>query len=63
MAPLVAGPYPWVLLVLLATPLAVPPARRVSAGASGRDLIPVLGATGRLELAVAVVLTVALVLA
>ncbi len=62
-APLVAGPYPWVLLMLLAAPLAVPPARRVSAGASGRDLIPVLGATGRLELAVAVVLTVALVLA
>jgi 1,4-dihydroxy-2-naphthoate polyprenyltransferase len=42
---------PWALLGLLAAPLAVPPARRVRNGAAGRELIAVLGGTGRLQLA------------
>ena len=54
--------HPWCLLGLLAAALAVAPVRRVLAGAAGRDLIAVLGATGRLELAYAVTLTVGLAL-
>jgi 1,4-dihydroxy-2-naphthoate octaprenyltransferase len=38
------------LLALLAIPLAVPPVRAVLGGASGPRLIPVLGATGRVQL-------------
>ena len=53
---------PWSLLALLALPLAVAPARRVRGGASGRDLVPVLGGTGRLQLVFAVLLTAGLVL-
>jgi 1,4-dihydroxy-2-naphthoate octaprenyltransferase len=41
---------PWVLLGLLAAPLAVPPLRMVMGGATGPGLIPVLAATGRLQL-------------
>ena len=37
---------PWVLLALLAVPLAVVPARIVLGGARGPALIPVLGGTG-----------------
>lgn len=48
-------------LVLLALPLAVPPVRTVLRGATGRDLIPVLGATGRLELVFSLLLLVGLV--
>jgi 1,4-dihydroxy-2-naphthoate octaprenyltransferase len=44
---------PWALLALAATPLAGPPLRRVLAGATGPDLIAVLGQTGRLQLALA----------
>ena len=61
-APLITGPYPFVLMVLLAAPLAIRPARQVANGASGRELIPVLGATGRLELVYALALSVALTL-
>jgi 1,4-dihydroxy-2-naphthoate polyprenyltransferase len=53
---------PPVLLALLAIPLAVPPARSVLGGAKGRDLIPVLGATGRLQLAVGLGATIGLAL-
>jgi 1,4-dihydroxy-2-naphthoate octaprenyltransferase len=41
---------PLLLLGLIAAPLAIPPARRVLGGAVGRDLVPVLGATGLLML-------------
>ena len=41
---------PWVLLALLAVPLAVMPARRVMAGAAGPHLIAVLQDTGRVQL-------------
>jgi len=51
---------PWALLALLSLPLAVPLVRRVLAGATGRDLIPVLSGTGRLELAYAALLSLGL---
>jgi 1,4-dihydroxy-2-naphthoate octaprenyltransferase len=41
---------PAMLLGLLAAPLAVSPVRRVLGGVGGRDLIPVLGATGLIML-------------
>ena len=50
----------WSLLGLLAAPLAAAPLRRVRAGAAGRDLIPVLRDTGRLQLAYAVLLGIGL---
>ncbi|MGP9539525.1 1,4-dihydroxy-2-naphthoate polyprenyltransferase [Brachybacterium sp. AOP43-C2-M15] len=53
---------PAVLLVLLALPLALRPLRSVLRGARGRDLIPVLGATGRLELVYSLLLLIGLVL-
>jgi 1,4-dihydroxy-2-naphthoate octaprenyltransferase len=46
----------WPLLALLAAPLVLPPLRTVLRGARGRDLIPVLRDTGRLQLAYAVLL-------
>ena len=48
------------LLGLLAVPLAVSPVRAVLRGAAGPALIPVLGATGRLQLATGLLLTVGL---
>jgi len=54
--------HPWTLLTLLALPLAAGPLRTVRAGAQGLDLLPVLGATGRLELAYGLLLGVALAL-
>lgn len=45
---------PEVLIGLLALPLAVSPVRRILSGADGRELIPVLGETGRLQLVVGV---------
>ena len=53
----------WALLALLALPLAAAPARIVRTGALGRDLVPVLAGTGKLLLAYAVLLSVALVVA
>jgi 1,4-dihydroxy-2-naphthoate octaprenyltransferase len=54
---------PWTLLTLAAVPLAARPARTVAGGREGRELVPALRDTGRLQLAYAVLLTVALVLA
>ena len=54
---------PWTLLTLAAGPLAGRPARTVAAGRRGRDLVPALRDTGRLQLAYAVLLAVALALA
>jgi 1,4-dihydroxy-2-naphthoate octaprenyltransferase len=48
---------PWCWLGLLAVPLALPPIRAALRGASGRELIPVLVGTARLELVYAVALT------
>ncbi len=47
----VAFTHPGSLLTLLAVPLAVPPLQRVRSGAVGRDLVAVLQATGKLQLA------------
>ena len=54
--------HPWALLALLALPLAWGPVRTVLRGGRGRDLITVLGATGRLEIVYAALLTLGLVL-
>jgi 1,4-dihydroxy-2-naphthoate octaprenyltransferase len=47
---------------LVAVPLAVVPARRVRAGAAGRDLIAVLGETGRVQLVAGLLTAVGVVL-
>jgi 1,4-dihydroxy-2-naphthoate octaprenyltransferase len=49
---------PGSLLALLALPLAIAPVRRVEAGAAGKDLIPVLGATARVQLVFGALLAV-----
>ena len=51
-----------VLLALLSAPLALPPLRRVRGGAVGRDLVPVLAATGKLQLVYGVLLALGLAL-
>ena len=48
------------LMALGAAPLAVPAIRMVTSGASGAALLPVLGATARLQIAYAILLTVGL---
>jgi 1,4-dihydroxy-2-naphthoate octaprenyltransferase len=53
---------PWALLSLVALPLAVSPVRRVLAGQEGRDLIPVLIATARVQLVFGVLLAVGIAL-
>jgi 1,4-dihydroxy-2-naphthoate polyprenyltransferase len=50
LVPALAASRPGALLALAALPLAIAPVRRVLAGEEGRGLIPVLGATGRLQL-------------
>jgi len=51
---------PWSLVVLTAVPVAIDPIRRVLGGAVRAALIPVLGATGRTQLAVGALLMVGL---
>ena len=53
----------WPVLAALALPLAREPVTTVRKGSVGRALIPALGGTGRLELAVAVLLAAGLLLA
>jgi 1,4-dihydroxy-2-naphthoate octaprenyltransferase len=53
----------WPLLAILAVPLAREPVNAVRGGGVGRALIPALGGTGKLELAVAVLLAAGLLLA
>jgi 1,4-dihydroxy-2-naphthoate octaprenyltransferase len=53
---------PWALLGLAVLPLAALPVRAVAAGAEGPALIPVLGATGRAQLALGLLLAVGLAL-
>jgi 1,4-dihydroxy-2-naphthoate octaprenyltransferase len=50
------------LLALLALPLARGPITAVRGGGVGRALVPALGGTGRLELAVSVLLAAGLLL-
>ena len=61
MVPVMVAQWP-VVIVLPALLLALPPIRAVLAGAAGRDLIPVLGATGRLELVYSLLLLSGLLL-
>ncbi len=51
-----------VLLGLVAIPLAIRPVRLVLGGATGSSLIPVLGETGRLQLAWGILVTIGLAL-
>ncbi len=51
---------PWALLGLGALPLAFVPVRAVASGADGPALIPVLGATGRAQLALGILLAIGL---
>ena len=53
---------PFVLLMLLALPLAIPPSRSVRGGAAGPALIATLGQTGRLQLAFGLAFTIGLAL-
>ncbi|MCU1399432.1 MAG: menA [Acidimicrobiales bacterium] len=53
---------PLAAIAVLAVPLAVVPVRRVLRGAKGRDLIAVLGETGRLQLAFGLLATIGLIL-
>jgi 1,4-dihydroxy-2-naphthoate octaprenyltransferase len=55
-----AGYRPWSLLALLATPLALYPIRLARSDREGRRLLPMLGATARLQIAVGVLLTIGL---
>ncbi|TDD91035.1 1,4-dihydroxy-2-naphthoate polyprenyltransferase [Actinomadura rubrisoli] len=55
-----AAPHPWALIALLAAPLSVPPTQKVLNGAAGPALIPVLGETGRLQIAYGALLAVGL---
>ena len=59
-AALVAIDRPWALLALAALPLAVRAIQPVHAGAMGRDLIPVLEATGTTQLVYGILLTAGL---
>jgi 1,4-dihydroxy-2-naphthoate octaprenyltransferase len=53
---------PWVLLALASIVLARPPVQAVRSGARGPALIPVLGGTGRLQLAFGALATIGLLL-
>ncbi|GAA4229218.1 1,4-dihydroxy-2-naphthoate polyprenyltransferase [Actinomadura meridiana] len=58
----ISAPHPWALIALLAAPLSLPPTQKVLNGATGPALIPVLGETGRLQIAYGVLLAVGLAL-
>jgi 1,4-dihydroxy-2-naphthoate octaprenyltransferase len=58
----VASKSAWPLLAVLAIPLAKEPVAAVRGGGVGRALIPALGGTGKLELAVAVLLAAGLLI-
>lgn len=53
---------PWLLLTLLSAPMAVALVRGVFSGAQGRDLIPYLAKTGKLQLQFSILFSIALVL-
>lgn len=53
---------PWAALAVIVVPLGVVPVRRVLRGAKGRDLIAVLGETGRLQIAYGLMVSVGLFL-
>ena len=53
---------PWALLALLALPVAAGPLRTIRRGATGRDLVPVLAGTGKVQLGYGVLLGAGLAL-
>ena len=53
---------PWGLITLLSLPLTFAIAKEIMGGASGKALIPLLGKTGKLQLAMALLITLALTL-
>lgn len=53
---------PWIALTLISLPIAIKISRGVLRGAQGRDLIPYLAETGKLQLQYALLLSLALVL-
>jgi 1,4-dihydroxy-2-naphthoate octaprenyltransferase len=53
---------PWLLITLLSAPMAISVVRGVFAGAEGRDLIPYLAKTGKLQLQFSILFSIALVL-
>lgn len=53
---------PWLLLTLLSAPMGVALIRGVFAGAQGKDLIPFLAKTGKLQLQFSILFSIALVL-
>jgi 1,4-dihydroxy-2-naphthoate octaprenyltransferase len=59
---LAAAVRPWALLALVGLVLARRPLQRVLGPAEGAELLPVLGGTGRLQLAVGVLLTLGILL-
>ena len=50
---------PWTLLTIALSPISIGVSRSVLAGAAGRDLIPLLGKTGRLQMLFALCLAIA----
>ena len=59
---LLATERPWALIALVGLPIAVGPIRTVLGGVTGRDLIPVLGATGRTQMIFGALLAIGLAL-
>lgn len=59
---LVAPSRPYALIALVAVPLALRPSTLVMGGADGPELLPVLAATGRIQLVVGLLLTVGIAL-
>jgi len=53
---------PWVLVSVLVIPLTIQISQKILAGAAGRDLIPLLGKTARLQLLLSTTLAIALFL-
>jgi 1,4-dihydroxy-2-naphthoate octaprenyltransferase len=53
---------PWIALTLLSLPVAIKLSRGVMGGAQGRELIPYLTETGKLQLQYALLLSIALLL-
>jgi 1,4-dihydroxy-2-naphthoate octaprenyltransferase len=61
-AVVVAFDRPWAALGVLVLPVAIAPIRTITGGAVGRDLIAVLGATGKVQLAYGALVTLGLAL-
>jgi 1,4-dihydroxy-2-naphthoate polyprenyltransferase len=59
-APIMAAARPWAVIALVAALWAISPVRRVLRGATGPELIAVLGETGRLQIIFGVLLAVGL---